>query len=476
MISFHRSLSLSAALLAALGGTAACASGGSGGGSKTDWLECTVDADCHGSDRCVANKCVGAAGAALVSHASGGAGGNGSGGSRATGGHPANGGNGGATGAGDPDAAVSSTTGGSSNTGGTISGTGGATIDGGASNAGDATIDGGVTHSDATADARSVVDSGGTMPGRSCVGLPADCGPHADESCCARPLVTGGTFFRDYDGVSPSYSSKSSTATLSDFRLDRFEITVGRFRNFVAAWDAGYRPAAGAGKHAHLRDGQGLAMSDGGYETGWDPSWEALAQNAADWHALLAAWDGARDIETTPISPINWYASYAFCIWDGGFLPSDSELNYAASGGSEQRVYPWSNPPTSPVIDCSFANYSSLDMTGHPPYGYCGGNGYGGLLPVGSVSPKGDGKYGQADLGGNVWEWTLDWLNPNVPTCFDCTTTKLTASTGWNEYKVFRDGACDRDSSLIVSSSHLGDLPTRNGYSGGSGARCAYAP
>jgi formylglycine-generating enzyme required for sulfatase activity len=170
----------------------------------------------------------------------------------------------------------------------------------------------------------------------------------------------------------------------------------------------------------------------------------------------------------------NWYASYAFCIWDGGFLPSDSELNYAASGGSEQRVYPWSNPPNSTAIDCSYANYSALDP-GRPPYGYCAGNGYGGLLPVGSMSPKGDGKYGQADLGGNVWEWTLDWENPNVPTCIDCTTTQL-GTTGWSTHKVFRDGACDRDASLVVSSAHLGDVPTQNGYSGGSGARCAYAP
>jgi hypothetical protein len=89
--------------------------------------------------------------------------------------------------------------------------------------------------------------------------------------------------------------------------------------------------------------------------------------------------------------------------------------------------------------------------------------------------PKGDGKYGQADRAGNVWEWTLDWENPNVSDCIDCTTTLL-GTTGWSAYKVFRDGASDRDAQLVLSSAHLGDLPTKNEYSGGSGARCAYAP
>jgi formylglycine-generating enzyme required for sulfatase activity len=469
-IPFHRTCCV--ALLAALGGTGACASGGSGGGSKTDWLGCTADADCPGTDRCVKNRCVSLASVALE-----GAGGSAAGGASGSGGQTATGGRGGAVGAGGIDAAVSPGTGGTPNAGGTTADAGDVAA-GGATDS--ATASGGARNDaasmpfDAGTDARSVVDSGGVMTGSSCIGLPADCGPHADESCCERPLVTGGTFFREYDGVSSAYSTKGATATLSDFRLDRFEITVGRFRNFVAAWDAGYRPPAGAGKHAHLRGGLGLVMSGGGYEAGWDPSWEALTQSNVDWHAMLGAADGGRTKETEPVNPINWYASYAFCIWDGGFLPTDSELNYAASGGSEQRVYPWSNPPTSTAIDCSYANYSAFDPA-RPPYGYCGGNGYGGLLPVGSMSPKGDGKYGQADLGGNVWEWDLDWENPNVMTCVDCTSTKL-GSTGWAEYKIFRSGASDRDSNLILSSSHEADLPTKNEYSGGSGARCAYGP
>ncbi|MEP6652143.1 MAG: hypothetical protein ABJA82_02230 [Myxococcales bacterium] len=70
-------------------------------------------------------------------------------------------------------------------------------------------------------------------------------------------------------------SSYADPATLSAFRFDKYLVTVGRFRQFVNAWNGGYRPGAGAGKHRHLNGGQGLRNSAGsGYEAGWDAvSW-----------------------------------------------------------------------------------------------------------------------------------------------------------------------------------------------------------
>lgn len=73
-----------------------------------------------------------------------------------------------------------------------------------------------------------------------------DCGPSADDRCCAS-LPVGGTFYRSYDGFTTALMSQAYPATVSDFNLDKYEVTVGRFRQFVNTWVTGWRPTAGAG-------------------------------------------------------------------------------------------------------------------------------------------------------------------------------------------------------------------------------------
>jgi hypothetical protein len=63
---------------------------------------------------------------------------------------------------------------------------------------------------------------------RSCMGLAATCGD-GTKDCCASTLVPGTavTFYRGNDVSAP--------ATVSDLRLDVYEVTVGRFRALVNA-------------------------------------------------------------------------------------------------------------------------------------------------------------------------------------------------------------------------------------------------
>ena len=86
------------------------------------------------------------------------------------------------------------------------------------------------------------------------------------ESCCTSLAVTGGTFYRNWTDF---------PATLSAFRLDKYDVTVGRFRRFVAAWNAGYEPTPGSGKHAYLNDGKGLATGGVDAGDGYEPGWAA---------------------------------------------------------------------------------------------------------------------------------------------------------------------------------------------------------
>jgi len=187
---------------------------------------------------------------------------------------------------------------------------------------------------------------------------------------------------------------------VGDFRLDRFEITVGRFNRFIAA-GLGLRataPQPGSGKNE--RDSS---------DTGWDPNWDTyLAATSQALITNLRCDTGTHFLgdDTLPINCITWYEAYAFCIWDGGRLATEAEWTYAAAGGGAadgQRIYPWSMPPDSTIVDHTYAVYETSDPA-----------------TVGSRSPKGDGKWRQADLVGNVAEWLADYAGDYPRPCNDC--------------------------------------------------------
>jgi len=108
------------------------------------------------------------------------------------------------------------------------------------------------------------------VPGPSCAGIAKTCGPNRDDDCCASSVIPGGTFYRAYDGV--DYNDKSYPATVSDFRLDTYEISVNRFNKFVDAYARDMIPQ-GAGKNPNN-------PADKGWDTGWNqylkPSAEML--------------------------------------------------------------------------------------------------------------------------------------------------------------------------------------------------------
>jgi formylglycine-generating enzyme required for sulfatase activity len=262
-------------------------------------------------------------------------------------------------------------------------------------------------------------------------------------------------FYRSYDGV--SYTSQGDPATISSFRLDRFEVTVGRFRAFVDRVLGGWVPPAGSGKHAYLSGGSGL----NGTEQGWDKAWDTnLATTLAAWDTNLTTycptsptWTGSAEL---PINCITWYEAYAFCIWDGAFLPSEAEWNFAAAGGAEQRVYPWSSAPMSTTIACSDANYQNLPGCGTSPW------------KGGTASPAGDGRWGQADLAGNVREWVLDAYGGYIHPCNDC------ALITPNSLVVTRGGSFADPAMFVLAAYRTDDSPVFR--DAGIGVRCARAP
>ena len=89
---------------------------------------------------------------------------------------------------------------------------------------------------------------------RSCVGMTGtECN---GDDCCASPLLPRGTYQRR--------ATVTFSATVSSFRLDKYEVTVGRMRAFAKAWrawQAAGNPAPGAGAHPKIPG------------SGWDEDW-----------------------------------------------------------------------------------------------------------------------------------------------------------------------------------------------------------
>ena len=312
------------------------------------------------------------------------------------------------------------------------------------------------------------VDATCTAPPPSCApGGPGmnDCGA-SSESCCTSAEVAGGTYYRTYANPGTGATGLADPATVSRFRLDKYLVTVGRFRQFVSAWNSGtgYTPPGGAGKHTHLNAGRGLSATAGGYEPGWVTSDDG---NISPTDANLACdlgystWTpSAESGESLPINCVNWWESYAFCIWDGGFLPSESEWEYAEAGGSQQREYAWGT--MAPGAGNQYAIYG-CDYPGGS--GTCTGTAN--MAPVGTAI-LGAARWGQLDLPGDAWEWSLDWYAPYVDPCADC--ANLTPAS----FRAFRGGSFYGDASDLLPPNRYKYSPSNRGFD--IGFRCARTP
>jgi formylglycine-generating enzyme required for sulfatase activity len=317
-----------------------------------------------------------------------------------------------------------------------------------------------------------------------------NCG-YCSESCCISPEMSGGSYSRSYDpfhvadGAVPGDfllapdgslippesgvpSDEGHPATVSSLRVDKYIVTVGRFRTFVSAWRAGWLPTSGAGKHSHLNGGKGLenATRPETFETGWVSSDDSnVAPTPAHLEQDGCTWtDVPGDHENLPIMCVNWYEAYAFCIWDGGFLPSWTEWDYASAGGSQQREFPWGSTP--PGSDNQYAifgfNYEQdLCEAGLP-----------GPAPVGTAK-LGAGRWGQLDLVGEIGEWVLDWVGPFTEPCVDC--ARLSPNSIDSERQVVGGNTEELNWDLLPSAGPGGGYLPGNRLSG-TGIRCARLP
>ncbi len=261
----------------------------------------------------------------------------------------------------------------------------------------------------------------------SCKGLEAIC---SGQDCCAEDrideepgqvlrVIRGYDKSEDSSATASWQPSTSAPVSVDPFYMDRYEVTVGRFRRFVEAyegWRAGSNPKNDSGQHPKISG------------SGWQPPWDVLSAEGpsgpqrvmpksketllamikAPSCANLHSWtDKPADHEDLAMNCVTFFLASAFCAWDGdtqyGRLPTEAEWHAAASGGSkQQRAYPWSDPASSLAIE-GFADFNQQDRL---------------PSPVGA-RPKGVSRWGTFDLSGNVYEWMRDTghgagLDPNT--------------------------------------------------------------
>jgi formylglycine-generating enzyme required for sulfatase activity len=203
-----------------------------------------------------------------------------------------------------------------------------------------------------------------------------------------------------------SDEDRDHSVSVSGYFLDRFEITWARFEQFAAEF--GGPPAAGSGAHPALSR-----------TTGWQSEWdlelpatgaELLERARSGETRTLDAGMGSEPLEVARVAMgepnfaadrLSWFVAFAFCIWDGGRLPTEAEWEYAATGGERNWAYPWGDT-TEPI-----AGLRSVPVA-----------------PVGS-RPELRGVFGHDDLAGGVVEWAFDWLAEGYyveggSACADC--------------------------------------------------------
>ena len=225
------------------------------------------------------------------------------------------------------------------------------------------------------------------------------------DDCCKVLRVPGGT--RVIDGTE---------RTIRTFDLDKYEVTVRRFRAFqeaAATWEADGNPLEGAGAHPDVP------------ESGFRKAWVDMVDDAVavgltvKWLGYPENWGSTPDsyilggnpdyvIEYADELAVNWvpfHLAFAFCIWDGGRLPSKAEWLYAALGGDTPTRYPWGDMPGSGEM---FANSPEPSVeTPYPDDPYWNWI----AIPVGS-HPTSAGRFGHQDLAAGLGEFVRDTYLP----------------------------------------------------------------
>lgn len=232
-----------------------------------------------------------------------------------------------------------------------------------------------------------IADSGADVPSELGRETPVDVGtqrscPDPSERGCGLVFIRGGAFVMGGDPMAALDLPPQTMIKVGSFAMDAYEVTVARFQRF---WRGGHPDVRGPIVYpGGMVDGIGAVRRPTSVDMIGHCNWSESGG------ALLAH----------PVNCLDWNTAQAFCVWDGGRLPTEAEWEFAARGRAVAgllpgRTWPWGEATPAPTCDRQHWN----DCPGED-----------GVMTrrVGSFAPNG----GIYDLGGNVAEWLADWFLP----------------------------------------------------------------
>ena len=174
--------------------------------------------------------------------------------------------------------------------------------------------------------------------------------------------IEAGSFVMGSQGGAVDAQPSHRVRITRPFRMSAHEVTVGQFRQFVAA--TGHRTDAERAGGA------------------WPAGQDSLLRPGLTWRT-----PGFPQTDDHPVVNVSWNDAQAFAEWMGARLPTEAEWEYAARAGVAKNRLPGEWGETT-----WYAENAS------------------GTQPVGQKAPNDWGLY---DVQGNVWEWVQDWYAPD---------------------------------------------------------------
>ena len=198
-------------------------------------------------------------------------------------------------------------------------------------------------------------------------------------------LLKGGTFLM---GTNDGQKAEGPVheVTVSAFYMDKNDVTIADFREFVQA--TGYKTNGEARGRADVFDTQ-------------SGKWGEVS--GANWQFPEGP-DKPAALPDEPVVRVSAADAEAYATWAKKRLPTEAEWEYAARGGVAQKKYWWGDEtkPKGPWL----ANTWQGDF----PVKNTGDDGYIRRSPVGKFAPN---RFGLYDMAGNVWQWCSDKYSPN---------------------------------------------------------------